>query len=80
METIKYAKSVLDYEKKILVLIFANVIVGAVTGFYWYTVYDKYLQKTFKKDYNEFKNLQFTAESYEKPSEVDYEEAQLANI
>ena len=48
MEIIKHAKSVLEYEKKILVLIFANVIVGAITGFYWYIVYDKYFEKTFK--------------------------------
>ena len=57
MEIIKYAKSVLEYEKKILILIFANIIVGAITGFYWYTVYDKYLENTFKEDYTEFKNL-----------------------
>jgi|TARA_B110001450_G_C17545596_1_gene450408 hypothetical protein len=80
MEIVKHAKSVLEYEKKILVLIFANVIVGAITGFYWYTVYDKYLEKTFKQDYTEFKNLELTAESYSKPGKVDYEEAKLANI
>ena len=80
MEIIKYAKSVLDYEKKILILIFANIIVGAITGFYWYTVYHKYLEKTFKEDYTEFKNMEFKAESYTHPEKVDYEEAKLANI
>ena len=80
MEIIRYAKSVLEYEKKIIILIFANIIVGAITGFYWYTVYDKYLEKTFKEDYTEFKNLEFKAESYSNPSKVDEEEAKLANI
>ena len=55
MEIVKYAKDFLEYEKKILILIFANVIIGLVTGFYWYTVYDKYLENSFKEEYTEWK-------------------------
>jgi len=55
MEIVKYAKNALQYEKKILILIFANVIIGAITGFYWYTVYDKYLESSFKNTYSEWK-------------------------
>jgi hypothetical protein len=76
MEIVKYAKDELEYEKKILILIFSNVIIGAINGFYWYTVYDRYLEKTFKEEYTEWKENSEKVPEYE----VRYEESKLNNI
>lgn len=46
----------MEHERKIVILIFANIIIGLVTGFYWYTVYDNYLEKSFKEEYAEWKS------------------------
>ena len=39
-----------------MILIFANILIGAISGIYWFTVYDKYLEKEFKQEYSQWKN------------------------
>ena len=48
---IKYGDEASQLEKRIVLLIFANIIMGAISGFYWYTIYDQYLEKEFKQEY-----------------------------
>jgi hypothetical protein len=45
-----------------VLLIFANILLGAIGGFYWYTVYDTYLEKEFKQEYVEWKKNPVTSD------------------
>ena len=48
---------------------------GAIGGFYWYTVYDSYLEKEFKQEYIQWR------ENPDKDSwEVLFEEDQIMEI
>ena len=52
-------------------LIFANILLGALTGLFWYTVYDSYLEKEFKEEYNEWKQNSSTKNDSENLEEED---------
>ena len=68
---IKYAEDAVNIEKKVVLLIFAYILMGAISGFYWYTIYDSFLEKQFKQEYIQQK---------ENPEEVLFEEDQIMQI
>ena len=75
---IKYAEEVIAIEKKVVVLIFANILMGAIGGFYWYTIYDAYLEKEFKQEYVQWRENPVT--TVDQQIEQIMEEDQIMEI
>ena len=43
-------------------LIFVNILLGTIGGFYWYTAFDSYLEKEFKQEYLDWKENPVTSD------------------